>query len=122
MAGEPGRSRAAAAAETVWAIRDRYADAFPLPPDRIAAILEDLGDRLGAIYQAEVDALDMTARAIGADEVVEMGESRTPRPEPFAWDQLRACPMIFVSRSGAHRQAAVRPICVSLDRASLRTT
>jgi hypothetical protein len=36
-----------------------------LPPDRIAAILEDLGDRLGAIYQAEVDALDMTARAIG---------------------------------------------------------
>jgi hypothetical protein len=30
-----------------------------------AAILEDLGDRLGAIYQAEVDALDMTAQAIG---------------------------------------------------------
>ena len=65
MAGEQGRSRVSAAAETAWAIRDRYADAFPLPPDRIAAILEDLGDRLGAIYQAEVDALDVTARAIG---------------------------------------------------------
>ena len=65
MAGEQGRSRVGAAAETAWAIRDRYADAFPLPPDRIAAILEDLGDRLGAIYQAEVDALDMTDQAIG---------------------------------------------------------
>jgi len=65
MAGESGRSRVGAAAETAWAIRDRYADAFPLPPDRIAAILEDIADRLGAIYQAEVDALDMTAQAIG---------------------------------------------------------
>ena len=65
MAGESGRSRVGAASETAWAIRDRYAGAFPLPPDRIAAILEDLGDRLGAIYQAEVDALEMTAQAIG---------------------------------------------------------
>ena len=65
MAGDPGRSRVTAAANTAWAIRDRYADAFPLPPDRIAAILEDLGDRLGAIYQAEVDAVDVTAHAIG---------------------------------------------------------
>jgi hypothetical protein len=65
MAGEAGRSRASAAAETAWAIRDRYADTFPLPPDRIAAIFEDLGERVGAIYEAEVDALDVTARAIG---------------------------------------------------------
>ncbi len=65
MAGEQGRLRVDAAAKTAWAIRDRYADAFPLPPDRIAAILEDLGDRIGAIYQAEVDALDTTAQAIG---------------------------------------------------------
>jgi hypothetical protein len=65
MAGEPGRSRAAVAAQTVWAIRERHADAFPLPSDRRAAILEELGDRLGAIYQAELDALDMTAQAIG---------------------------------------------------------
>src|SRR4051812_29184971 len=27
-------------------------------------------------------------------ELVEMGESRTPRPEPFTRDQLRACPML----------------------------
>jgi hypothetical protein len=65
MAGEQGRSGVGEAAETAWAIRNRYADAFPLPPDRTAAILEDLGDRLGAIYQAEVAALDVTARAIG---------------------------------------------------------
>jgi hypothetical protein len=66
MAGEAGRSAVTQAAATVWAIRDRYADAFPLPPDRIAAILADLGDRLGAIHQAEVDALEVTAAAIGA--------------------------------------------------------
>ena len=65
MDGESGRSRVSAAAETAWAIRDRYADAFPLPPDRVAAILEDLGDRIAAIHQAEVDALDITAHAIG---------------------------------------------------------
>lgn len=64
MAGESGRSRADAAAETAWTIRERYAEFFPLPPDRIAAILEDLGDRLREIYEAEVDALDTTADAI----------------------------------------------------------
>jgi hypothetical protein len=65
MAGEQGRLSVSAAGETAWAIRDRYADAFPLPPDRVAAILADLGDRLGAIYQAELAALEVTARAIG---------------------------------------------------------
>lgn len=65
MAGEPGRRRADAAAETAWAIRARHAEAFPLPPDRIAAIFHDLGDRLGGIHEAEVDALEVTARAIG---------------------------------------------------------
>ena len=65
MAGEQGRSRVSAAAETAWAIRDRYADAFPLSPDRVSAILEDLGERLRAIYEAEVEALEVTARAIG---------------------------------------------------------
>jgi hypothetical protein len=65
MAGESGRSRAIRAAETAWAIRDRYAEEFPLPSDRIEAILGDLGERLGAIHQAEVDALEMTAQAIG---------------------------------------------------------
>lgn len=65
MAGEPGRAQVRAAAETAWAIRARYVDSFPLGPDRIAAILEDLGDRIGAIYEAELAALDVTARAIG---------------------------------------------------------
>ena len=65
MAGEEGRSRVDVAAATAWSIRERYADAFPLPPDRVAAILEDLGDRIRAIHEAEVDALEVTARAIG---------------------------------------------------------
>ena len=65
MTGEPGRGRVLAAAETAWGIRGRYEDAFPLPPDRLAAILEDLGDRISEIYAAEVDALEVTARAIG---------------------------------------------------------
>lgn len=65
LAGEAGRSRARASAQTARAIRERYADAFPLPAGRIAAILEDLGGRLRAIYEAEVDALAVTARAIG---------------------------------------------------------
>jgi len=65
MDGEPGRSRATAAAATAWGIRDRYTEAFPLPADRVAAILEDLGAQIGAIHEAEVDALDLTTRAIG---------------------------------------------------------
>jgi hypothetical protein len=46
-------------------MRDRYADAFPLAPDRLEAILEDLGGQLLAIHQAEVEALETTAKAIG---------------------------------------------------------
>lgn len=65
MAGEAGRSRARAAANTVWTIRGRYADAFPLTPNRIGEILADLGDRLGAIHHAELEAIETTAHAIG---------------------------------------------------------
>jgi len=54
-----------AAAETAWTIRDRYADALPLPPDRVAAILGDLGNRIGPSTKPEVDVLELTARAIG---------------------------------------------------------
>lgn len=65
MAGEPARVRARAAADTAWSIRERYDRAFPLPSERVEAILRDLGDRLGAIHAAEVAALEATARAIG---------------------------------------------------------
>jgi hypothetical protein len=65
MDGESGRSRVLAAAQTMREIQDQYADSVPLPADRIQALLEDLGARIGEIYQAEIDALDLTARAMG---------------------------------------------------------
>jgi hypothetical protein len=65
LAGEPGRARVTAASEIAWAIRQRYIDEFPLPDERVAEIFADLGDRVDSIYAAEVDALDITARAIG---------------------------------------------------------
>ena len=64
-AGEPGRARVTAASEITWAIRQRYVDEFPLSDERVALIFADLGDRVAAIYAAEVDALEATARAIG---------------------------------------------------------
>jgi hypothetical protein len=62
--GEAGRTRVAAAADTAWVIRARYADSFPLPADRIDEILRGLGDQLTGIHQVELDAVDATARAI----------------------------------------------------------
>ena len=62
--GEAGRARVRAAADTVWAVRARYAESFPLPADRIDEILRGLGDQLTGIHQAEVDAVEATARAI----------------------------------------------------------
>jgi hypothetical protein len=47
--------------------------------------------------------------ADSAVELVEMGESRTPRPEPFARDQLRACPMIC-RRTVGRPSAGYRPV------------
>jgi Butirosin biosynthesis protein H, N-terminal/Domain of unknown function (DUF4872) len=65
MAGEPGRARVTAASGIAWAIRQRYANEFPLSDERVAEIFADLGERMAAIYAAEVDALSTTARAIG---------------------------------------------------------
>ncbi len=63
--GEAGRARVRAAAEaTSWEIRARYAESFPLPADRIDEILRGLGDQLAGIHEAEVDAVEATARAI----------------------------------------------------------
>jgi hypothetical protein len=63
--GEPGRSRARAAAGRVWAARRRYAHEFPIPQDSIANLFADLGQRLAAIHRAELMAVEATARAVG---------------------------------------------------------
>jgi hypothetical protein len=65
MAGEPGRASAATAASTLWETRSRYADAFPLPADRIDEVLADLSGRLAEIHATEVEALASTADAVG---------------------------------------------------------
>jgi hypothetical protein len=65
MAGEPGRAAAASAASTLWETRSRYADAFPLPADRIDELFADLGNRLAEIHTTEVEALASTADAVG---------------------------------------------------------
>jgi len=65
MEGEPGRARASAAAATVWAARRRYASEFPIPEDLVADLFADLAQRLTAIHQAEVTAVEAMARAIG---------------------------------------------------------
>jgi hypothetical protein len=63
--GEAGRARVRTAADATWGIRARYAESFPLPAPRIDEILGSLGDQLEGIHQAEVDAVEATARAIG---------------------------------------------------------
>ncbi len=65
MDGEPGRARVRAAARKIAEIQARYTDTVPLPPDRVATLFADLGERVGAIYEAEVAALDATARTVG---------------------------------------------------------
>lgn len=65
MDGEPGRTRAGAAARRLWETRARYASSADLGAERIAALLSELGARLAAIHVAETDALAATARAIG---------------------------------------------------------
>jgi Butirosin biosynthesis protein H, N-terminal/Domain of unknown function (DUF4872) len=63
MDGEPGRARARAAADRVWAARRRYAHEFPLPEQAIVDLFADLGERLAAIHRAELEAVEATARA-----------------------------------------------------------
>jgi hypothetical protein len=62
--GDAGRERVLRAADTAWAIRARCAESFPLPAERIDAILSDLGTQLAGIYETEVEAVETTARAI----------------------------------------------------------
>jgi hypothetical protein len=49
--------------------------------------------------------------------LVEMGESRTPRPEPFAGDHYERVRWFVVDRPDGHRHSAGRSSHVSLDRA-----
>ena len=65
MTGEPGRRRARAAADRLWAIRDERETDVSISEDRMLELFADLGERLGGIHAAEVAALDATARAIG---------------------------------------------------------
>jgi hypothetical protein len=62
--GDAGRERVRAAADAAWVIRARYARSFPLTAERIDAILRDLSTQLSAIHVAEVEAVEVTARAI----------------------------------------------------------
>ncbi len=54
--------------------------------------------------------------------MVEMGESRTPRPEPFAGAHYERVRWFVVDRPDGHRHSAGRSSHVSLDRAWLRIT
>lgn len=65
MAGEPGRGRARVAGERLWAIRDEHAAGAAVTESRMLELFADLGERLRGIYDAEMAALDATARAIG---------------------------------------------------------
>lgn len=65
MEGEPGRGRAMAAARELWALRDANSGSVGLDVDVRAALFADLGERVAAIYEAEVAALDATAAAVG---------------------------------------------------------
>jgi hypothetical protein len=65
MTGEPGRRRARAAADRLWAIREAQASGVSMTEARMLELLADLGERLRGIYDAEVAALESTARAIG---------------------------------------------------------
>jgi hypothetical protein len=60
-----------------------------------------------------------TARTAQASEkgVVEMGESRTPRPEPIAGDHYERVRWFVVDRPDGHRHSAGRSSHVPLDRA-----
>ncbi|HEU0236836.1 MAG TPA: BtrH N-terminal domain-containing protein [Candidatus Limnocylindrales bacterium] len=64
MAGEADRATARAAAHRLWEARDR-GDRARLADGLVDGLFADLADRLRAIHAAEVEALEITARAIG---------------------------------------------------------
>jgi hypothetical protein len=65
MEGEPGHDRGTAAARDLWALRDAHAGPIALDEEARTSLFADLGERVAAIYAAEVTALDATAKALG---------------------------------------------------------
>jgi Butirosin biosynthesis protein H, N-terminal/Domain of unknown function (DUF4872) len=55
--GDAGRADSAAAAQNLWALRDRYAAEPPFAPEEITAILAAMSGILGEIYEAEKAAV-----------------------------------------------------------------
>lgn len=55
--GDAGRADSAAAAQNLWALRDRYAAEPPFAPKEITAILAAMSGILGKIYEAEKAAV-----------------------------------------------------------------
>jgi hypothetical protein len=65
MDGEPGRERAHSAAATLWRHRSAHAGRpLDVTPDRLDTLFADLARRLAEIFEAEVAAIDATARAV----------------------------------------------------------
>jgi hypothetical protein len=52
-----------------------------------------------------------------ADQLVEMGESRTPRPEPFAWNHYER--VRWFSSTGGRPSAGFRPVHSRVPRSGL---
>jgi hypothetical protein len=55
--GDAGAAERAAAAEELWALRARHADAPPLDEAGLTSVLASMSEHLAAIHTAEVDAV-----------------------------------------------------------------
>ena len=64
--GDAGRTDRAAAAQNLWALRDRYAAEPPFSSEEITAILAAMSDILGEIYKAEKAAVGRLEELVGA--------------------------------------------------------
>ena len=65
--GDAGRTDRAAAAEELWALRDRYAAEPPLGADEITAVLASMSGILGEIYEAEKAAVQRLGMLVATD-------------------------------------------------------
>ena len=98
------------------AVADAAADASEKAGDAAASLSEALDEAGDAAAKAEFGdgaRPELSAR----DRMVEMGESRTPRPEPFVGDHYERVRWFVVDRPNGHRHPAGRSSHVPLDRA-----